>query len=82
VSAAYAPSKTLVNALTIQYAKELRDTNIKINAVDPGYTATDFTNNFGDRTPEQAAKVAIEFATIGADGPSGGFFSEDGPAPW
>jgi NAD(P)-dependent dehydrogenase (short-subunit alcohol dehydrogenase family) len=82
VSAAYAPSKTMLNAVTIQYAKELRDTQVKINVVDPGYTSTDFTNNYGDRSPAQAAAIVLEFATLPDDGPTGAFFSENGPMPW
>jgi NAD(P)-dependent dehydrogenase (short-subunit alcohol dehydrogenase family) len=82
LSAAYAPSKTMLNAVTIQYAKELAPTPVKINVVDPGYTATDLTNFYGDRTPAEAARVAIELATIPDDGPTGAFFSEAGPTPW
>ena len=41
ISAAYSPSKTFLNAVTVQYAKELRDTNILINLACPGYVATD-----------------------------------------
>jgi NAD(P)-dependent dehydrogenase (short-subunit alcohol dehydrogenase family) len=82
LSAAYAPSKTMLNAVTIQYAKELAGTPIKINVVDPGYTATDFTNFYGERTPTQAAAVAVELATIPDDGPTGQFFSEAGPVAW
>jgi NAD(P)-dependent dehydrogenase (short-subunit alcohol dehydrogenase family) len=84
-SASYAPSKAALNALTVHYAKELRDTNILVNAADPGGTATDMTKAFGyrlDRSPAQAASIAVRLATLGPDGPTGGFFDENGPVPW
>lgn len=84
-SAAYGPSKAAVNALTVHYAKELRDSNILINAADPGGTATDMTRSAGyriDRTAAQAATIVVRLATLGPEGHSGGFFDEDGPIPW
>jgi NAD(P)-dependent dehydrogenase (short-subunit alcohol dehydrogenase family) len=82
LSAAYSPSKSMLNALTIQYAKELRDTNILINAGCPGYTATDLNGFRGVRTPEQGAAIAIQLATLPDDGPTGGFFEDAGEVPW
>ena len=82
LSAAYSPSKSMLNALTIQYAKELRDTNILINAGCPGYTATDLNGFRGVRTPEQGAAIAIQLATLADDGPTGGFFEDAGVVPW
>ncbi len=82
LSAAYTPSKTMLNALTIQYAKELRDTNILINAACPGYVATDLNGFRGVRTPEQGAAIALRLATLPDDGPSGGFFEDAGVVPW
>lgn len=82
ISAAYAPSKTFLNSVTIQYAKELRDTNILINAACPGYTATDLNGYRGYRTPEQGAAIAIQLATLPDDGPTGGFFEDAGVVPW
>ena len=82
ISAAYAPSKTFLNALTVQYAKELRDTNILINAACPGYCATDLNGLRGVRTPEQGAGIAIQLASLPDDGPTGAFFDEDGVVPW
>src|SRR3954469_16683948 len=68
--------------LTIQYAKELRDMNILINAGCPGYTATDLNGFRGVRTPEQGAAIAIRLATLPDDGPTGGFFDDAGVVPW
>ena len=56
--AAYAPSKSFLNAVTVQYARQLADTNILINVACPGLVATDFTGFFGPRTPEQGAATA------------------------
>ena len=72
----------LYNALTVQFANELRDTPIKVNAADPGYTATDMTFHDGARTPDMAARPIVRLATLPADGPSGGFFDESGVVPW
>ncbi|SHL28266.1 SDR family oxidoreductase [Actinacidiphila paucisporea] len=82
ISAAYAPSKTFLNAVTVQYAKELRDTNILINAACPGYCATDLNGLRGVRTPEQGAAIAIRLASLPDDGPTGAFFDDDGVVPW
>jgi NAD(P)-dependent dehydrogenase (short-subunit alcohol dehydrogenase family) len=78
----YNTSKTALNSMTVQFANELRDTPIKVNAICPGYCATDLNGHSGPRTAAQGAIAAIEYATIGADGPTGGYFDEDGPMPW
>jgi len=82
ISVAYAPSKSMLNAVTVQYAKELQGTDILINAACPGYTATDLNNFSGHRTPDQGAAIAVRLATLPADGPSGGFFEDAGVVPW
>jgi NAD(P)-dependent dehydrogenase (short-subunit alcohol dehydrogenase family) len=82
ISVAYSPSKTFLNAVTVQYAKELRGTNIKVNAGCPGYVATDLNGFRGVRTPEQGAAIAIQLATLPDDGPTGGYFEDAGPIPW
>ena len=79
---AYNSSKSAVNAVTVSYANELRGTSIKVNAADPGYCATDLNGHAGPRTPAQGAAVSIRLATLPDDGPTAGFFSEDGPEPW
>lgn len=75
--AGYGPSKTALNAYTVVLAYELKNTAFKVNAVDPGFTATDFNDHRGTGTVEDAAKIIVKYATIGADGPSGKFFSND-----
>ena len=79
---AYNSSKAALNMLTVIFAAELRDTPIKVNAADPGYTATDLNQNRGTRTVSQGATAAVRLATLPADGPTGGYFDEDGPVPW
>ncbi|GAA0557962.1 SDR family oxidoreductase [Paractinoplanes ferrugineus] len=82
VSAAYAPSKSFLNAVTIQYAKELAGTNILINAGCPGFTATDLNGFRGVRSAEQGAAIAVRLATLPDDGPTGGFFDDEGTVAW
>lgn len=77
----YAATKAAVAMLTLQYSKAHPD--VRFNAVEPGFTATDLTANApGARTPDQAAEVVARWATIDADGPSGTFQGPDGPWPW
>jgi NAD(P)-dependent dehydrogenase (short-subunit alcohol dehydrogenase family) len=81
-SVTYVPSKTALNAVTVQYAKEFRDTALRINAACPGYTATDLNNHTGYRTVAQGAAVIVRLATVPADGPTGAFLDDDGPIAW
>ena len=53
-----------------------------MNSADPGYVATDLNNHRGTRTVEQGARAAVKLATLPADGPTGGYFDEDGVVPW
>jgi len=82
LSGAYSPTKTYLNALTVQYAKELAPDGILVNAGCPGYVATDLNGHRGTRTPEQGAAVFLELATLPADGPTGTFSDETGVQPW
>jgi len=82
ISAAYSPSKTYLNGVMVQYAKELKDTNILVNLACPGFVATDLNGFRGHRTPEQGAAIAIRLATLPDDGPTGGYFDDAGPIPW
>jgi len=79
---AYNSSKTTVNAMTVQLAYELKDAGIKVNAADPGYVRTELSGGRGDRTVEEGAQVAVRLACLPADGPTGTFFDENGPAQW
>jgi NAD(P)-dependent dehydrogenase (short-subunit alcohol dehydrogenase family) len=79
---AYNSSKSAVNAITVQLAWELRDTKIKVNAADPGYVATDMNRHQGQRSVEQGAATPVRLATLPGDGPTGGYFNDEGPIPW
>ncbi|MET7507001.1 SDR family oxidoreductase [Streptomyces albidoflavus] len=70
-SAQYPSSKSAVNMLTAMYAKELRDTPVKVNAANPGFTATDFNGHRGFRTAAQGAEPSVHLATLPDDGPTG-----------
>lgn len=80
--AAYSSSKTMLNALAVQYARRFAETPILINSACPGYVATDFTGHASERMPEQGAAIALRLATLPQDGPRGGFFDDAGPIPW
>ncbi|GAA2598379.1 SDR family NAD(P)-dependent oxidoreductase [Streptomyces tubercidicus] len=77
---AYPVSKTAVNMLTVQFAKAFP--RIRINAVEPGYTATDLNQHEGTQTVEQGAEIIVRMAQLTPDGPTGGFFDAAGPLPW
>ena len=79
---AYNSSKSAVNAITVQLAWELRDTKVKVNAADPGYVATDMNQHQGVRSVEQGAATPVRLATLPQDGPTGGYFNDEGPVPW
>jgi NAD(P)-dependent dehydrogenase (short-subunit alcohol dehydrogenase family) len=70
-SVPYPSSKAALNMVTAMYAKELRDTPIKVNAANPGYCATDLNHNSGFRTAEQGAAISAHLATLPEDGPTG-----------
>jgi NAD(P)-dependent dehydrogenase (short-subunit alcohol dehydrogenase family) len=87
----YPASKTALNMVTAMYAKELRDTPIKVNAANPGYCATDLNGHSGFRTAQEGAEVSVHLATLGPDGPTGALYgylwAEDGDGgygtlPW
>jgi NAD(P)-dependent dehydrogenase (short-subunit alcohol dehydrogenase family) len=78
---AYNSSKAALNAVTLQYAAALRDSRIKINAVDPGHSATDINGRMGNRPPAEAARLPVRLALL-PDGPTGAFISNDGEVPW
>ncbi|WP_108124863.1 SDR family NAD(P)-dependent oxidoreductase [Saccharospirillum mangrovi] len=85
--AIYGPSKTALNAFTLAFAIELEDSGIKVNAANPGPTATEFNNFYGDRTVKEGAAEAVRLALLDDDGPTGTFSGftftgENGPNPW
>lgn len=78
----YNASKAALNMLTVQLAHELRETAIKVNSVSPGFIATDMNQHQGTQTVEEGAAGPVRLALLPADGPTGGFFSQDGSYPW
>ena len=78
----YGASKAALNMLTVQLAAELRDSGIKVNSADPGYTATDLNGRRGGQTIPEGAAAAIRLALLPDDGPTGGFFSASYPQAW
>jgi NAD(P)-dependent dehydrogenase (short-subunit alcohol dehydrogenase family) len=76
----YGSSKAAVGMLTVQYAKGLPD--LRVNAADPGFTATDLNGNTGHQNVGEGTDAIARLATIGPDGPTGTFLSRTGPVPW
>jgi NAD(P)-dependent dehydrogenase (short-subunit alcohol dehydrogenase family) len=86
-AAVYPASKAALNMYTIDLAYELRDTPFKVNAVCPGFVATDFNNHRGTGTVQEAGTRIAKYAMIDDDGPTGKFISEEhnpetGETPW
>ena len=80
VNLEYTSSKSALNMVTIQYAKAFPA--MRINIVDPGYTATDFNQHRGTQTVGEGAEIIVRMASTGPGGPTGGYFSAAGPVPW
>lgn len=78
----YCSSKAALNMITVSYAKELWDTPIKVNAVDPGWVKTDINHGTGIKAPEEGAAPIVAMALLDADGPTATFTQHDGPLPW
>jgi NAD(P)-dependent dehydrogenase (short-subunit alcohol dehydrogenase family) len=78
----YNASKAALNMLTVQLAYELRETKVKVNSANPGYTKTDLNNNQGTQAVEVGAIEATRLGLLDDDGPSGQSCSKDGPDPW
>ncbi|MEO3788664.1 SDR family NAD(P)-dependent oxidoreductase [Nonomuraea sp. B10E15] len=77
---AYPASKSAVNMITVQYAKAFP--GMRINAVEPGYTATDLNRHMGTQTVEEGAEIIVRMAQVGPGGPTGGYFDVSGTLPW
>jgi NAD(P)-dependent dehydrogenase (short-subunit alcohol dehydrogenase family) len=67
--------------MTTHYAHQWKDTPHRANAIHPGSVKTDM-NADGELTVEEGAKSSVELATIGEDGPNGGFFHLGKSLPW
>lgn len=80
VNPAYCSSKAALNMLTIQYAKAFP--RIRINAVDPGFTATDLNEHRGVQSVEEGTDAIVQMASIGGEGPSATFVDRHGGVAW
>lgn len=78
----YRISKTALNAVTRIVADELKDTNIKINSMCPGWCKTEMGGPNATREPAEGAETAVWLATLPDDGPSGGFFRDKETIGW
>ncbi len=78
----YNTSKSALNALTVQLAKQIEGTNLKVNSVCPGWVKTDMGTDYAPKTVEQGVQKTLELATLSADGPNGGFYDENGAIAW
>jgi NAD(P)-dependent dehydrogenase (short-subunit alcohol dehydrogenase family) len=76
----YTSSKSAVTMLTVQYARAFPQ--MRVNAADPGYTATDFNGNNGTQTVQQGTDAIVELATRDGRGPTGTFIDRSGVAPF
>ena len=79
---AYDASKTAVNAYTVHLAWELKDTPIKVNAAHPGWVKTEMGGEGAVMEIEDGAKTSVALATLGPDGPTGGFVHLGETLPW
>lgn len=80
-NAVYAASKAAATMLTVQYAKA--NPEMRINAIEPGYTATDMTAAFdGGQSVEDAARAVVRLVTIDSDGPTGTLQDAAGVLSW
>ncbi len=82
IALGYVASKTTLTAITMMYARDLVSENILVNAVCPGFVATDLNNHQGIRSPAEGARSAVRMATIASDGPTGTFTDDEGPVAW
>jgi NAD(P)-dependent dehydrogenase (short-subunit alcohol dehydrogenase family) len=78
----YSTSKAALNMVTVLFANELRDTRLRINAVDPGPVNTPMTQGRASRQPDDGARPVIDCVLQGDDGPTGSFFDDKGVVPW
>jgi len=79
---AYDASKAALNAFTIHLAHELKGTKIKVNSAHPGWVKTDMGTDAAPMELVDGAKTEVDLATLGADGPNGGFFHMGETISW
>jgi NAD(P)-dependent dehydrogenase (short-subunit alcohol dehydrogenase family) len=77
---AYPASKAAVNMVMVQFAKAFPD--MRINAVEPGFTNTDLNGGTGVQSVQEGAEIIVRMAQVAPDGPSGTYSARSGPLPW
>ncbi|PWH05302.1 dehydrogenase [Brachybacterium endophyticum] len=82
IALGYVSSKTALTSVTMQYARDLHEEGILVNAVCPGFIGTDLNDHQGTGTPAEGARQAVAMSVIGRDGPTGTFTNVDGPIAW
>lgn len=75
----YSASKSAVNSLTCTLA--MRNPDIHVVCIDPGYNATSMTKYAGTMDPKDGVQVILTHV-LGKVGKSPGFYSNDGEVPW
>jgi NAD(P)-dependent dehydrogenase (short-subunit alcohol dehydrogenase family) len=78
----YNASKTALNAFTVHLADELKGTAIKVNSAHPGWVKTELGGPNAPMELSDSAKTSVRLATLGSDGPTGGFFHVNDTLPW
>ncbi|MFJ5032821.1 SDR family NAD(P)-dependent oxidoreductase [Streptomyces sp. NPDC088560] len=79
-SPAYNASKAAVSMLTVQYARQYPE--LRVNVVDPGFTATDLNGHTGIQTVAEGAEAIVRAAQLTPDGPTATFTDRHGSVPW
>ncbi len=77
----YGVTKAALNVLTVRLGQEL-PSEVKVNAMDPGWVRTRMGGQSATRTPDEGADTAVWLATLPDDGPTGGFFRDRKPIEW
>jgi NAD(P)-dependent dehydrogenase (short-subunit alcohol dehydrogenase family) len=79
---AYSASKTALNQFTVFLANALKETNVKVNAANPGWVQTSIGSDQAPLTPEEGAKTGVALALLDNNGPTGTFSQSGEPLLW
>ena len=81
-SPAYSISKTALNAVTKQFAGALKDQNIAVNCVDPGWVQTDMGGPNASRSVEKGAETIVWLAADAPQSETGKFWHDKQEVDW
>jgi NAD(P)-dependent dehydrogenase (short-subunit alcohol dehydrogenase family) len=79
---AYNASKTALNQFTVHLAASLQNTNVKVNSAHPGWVRTDMGSEAAPMDVVEGSKTGVWLATLGEDGPTGGYFHDKAKLDW